>query len=246
MIEINDLCVQFGGVKPIDGLTVTLVSPIVGLIGPNGAGKTTLLNVFSGFVSPMRGSVKVDGANLLSVTAYRRASFGLRRTFQTDQIVEDMTLWENVQTVADQVGNSVSNNDDIACAIDYVGLSHCRGRRGESLTTHERHLAEIAKTLVGKPKLVMMDEPGAGLSNPESEHLKQIILGVPAYCGAQVILIDHDVALIAACCETTLVLDFGKLLAYGPTKHVLELPEVRRAYLGEMPADSDTTTEIAV
>ncbi len=126
MIEIDNLSVQFGGVKPIDGLTVKLTRPIVGLIGPNGAGKTTLLNVLSGFVTPTRGSVKVDGQLLTGVPAHRRASFGLRRTFQTDQIAEDLSLKQNVQAIADQVhyDSHADYEKAVHSAIDFVGLSH--------------------------------------------------------------------------------------------------------------------------
>ena len=131
MIEIEDLSVQFGGVKPIDGLTVKLTRPIVGLIGPNGAGKTTLLNVLSGFVTPSRGHVKVDGQLLTGVPAHRRATFGLRRTFQTDQIAEDLSLKQNVQAIADHVRyDSYADYDKaVLTAIDFVGLSHRLNRR---------------------------------------------------------------------------------------------------------------------
>jgi len=234
MIEIHDLVVQFGGVKPIDGLTVKLTRPIVGLIGPNGAGKTTLLNVFSGFVEPRRGWVKVRGEMITGIPAHQRADMGLRRTFQTDQIAEDLTLLENVQAVADHVRFDSRDEERKAVhgAIDFVGLSHRLNRKGSDLSTEERHLAEIAKALIGNPKLVMLDEPGAGMSETESEHLQKVIKGIPGYCKAQVFLIDHDVELISACCLETMVLDFGKLLALGPTLEVLKNPEVQQAYLG--------------
>ncbi len=234
MIEINDLVVQFGGVKPIDGLTVTLNKPIVGLIGPNGAGKTTLLNVLSGFVEPRRGWVKVNGEMITGVPPHARAAFGLRRTFQTDQIAEDLTLLENVQAIADHAHfeSRDAMHKAVYSAIDFVGLSHRLNRKGDNLSTEERHLAEIAKTLIGSPKLVMLDEPGAGMSETESEHLQKVIKAIPGYCKAQVFLIDHDVDLIAACCHETMVLDFGKLLALGPTLEVLKKPEVQQAYLG--------------
>jgi len=201
MIEIHDLVVQFGGVKPIDGLTVKLTRPIVGLIGPNGAGKTTLLNVFSGFVEPRRGWVKVDGQMITGIPAHQRADMGLRRTFQTDQIAEDLTLLENVQAIADHVRFNSRDDEKKAVhgAIDFVGLSHRINRKGSDLSTEERHLAEIAKALIGNPKLVMLDEPGAGMSESESEHLQKVIKGIPGYCKAQVFLIDHDVELISAC-----------------------------------------------
>jgi branched-chain amino acid transport system ATP-binding protein len=235
MIEINDLTVQFGGVKPIDGLTVTLDKPIVGLIGPNGAGKTTLLNVLSGFVMPKSGSVRVNGQTLTGIAPHRRAMLGLRRTFQTDQIADDLTLWQNVEAVADHAGFTQATDAKaaVAGAIAYVGLTRRTHRRGSDLSTQERHLAEIAKALIGRPGLVMLDEPGAGMSEGESAHLEKVIRGIPAFCGAQVFLIDHDVALISACCEETMVLDFGRLLALGPTASVLQDPQVRRAYLGE-------------
>ena len=227
---------QFGGVKPIDGLTVKLERSIVGLIGPNGAGKTTLLNVISGFVEPTRGTVSMDGTLLTGVAAHRRAALGLRRTFQTDQIADDLSLWENVQAIADHAhfDNAAARKKAIAGAIDFVGLSHRIHRRGSDLSTAERHLAEIAKALIGSPRLVMLDEPGAGMSETESTHLQRVIRGIPGYCKAQVFLIDHDVELIAACCVQTMVLDFGKLLALGPTLDVLKQPQVQRAYLGNM------------
>mgnify|MGYP001488430772 CR=1 FL=1 len=234
MIDIQNVTVQFGGVKPIDGLTVQLTQPIVGLIGPNGAGKTTLLNVLSGFVKPRSGQVLVNGINISELPAHKRADAGLRRTFQTDQIADDLTLWENVAAIADHVRYPSAQNehDDIAGAIEYVGLSHRVDRKGANLSTEERHLTEIAKALIGQPQLVMLDEPGAGMSESESEHLKNVILGIPKFRNAQVFLIDHDVELIAACCSQTMVLDFGKLLALGPTAKVLQDPDVRAAYLG--------------
>ncbi len=234
MIEIRDLSVQFGGVKPIDGLTVTLTRPIVGLIGPNGAGKTTLLNVMSGFVTPTRGQVLVDGQLITGTPAHGRASLGLRRTFQTDQIADDLTLKQNVQAIADHVRlqSRADGEKAVMSAIEFVGLSHRLNRRGSDLSTEERHLAEIAKALIGKPRLVMLDEPGAGMSESETQHLTRVIRDIPAYAKAQVFLIDHDVSLISACCMETMVLDFGRLLALGPTRDVLKDPEVQRAYLG--------------
>jgi len=235
VIEIKDLTVQFGGVRPIDGLSVTLEAPVVGLIGPNGAGKTTLLNVFSGFVTPVSGEVRIDDVNLTHVAPHERPNKGLRRTFQTDQIADDLTLWQNVEAIADHAKFESKKEASAAVerAIDYVGLNHRIHRLGSSLSTAERHLAEIAKTLIGKPKLVMLDEPGAGMSDTESRDLAAVIRGIPEFCGAQVFLIDHDVALIDACCEQTMVLDFGRLLAKGRTAEVLSDPLVRKAYLGE-------------
>ena len=104
---------------------------------------------------------------------------------------------------------------------------------GGELSASDRRMVEIARGMVGAPRLIMMDEPGAGLSEMEAEHLRRVIVGIPAHCGAQVLLVDHDVDLISQTCSATLVLDFGVKIGYGPTEAVLKDPAVRTAYLGE-------------
>ena len=233
MIAIRDLTVQFGAVRPLDGLTAELSASIVGLVGPNGAGKTTLLNVLSGFVRPIAGSIDVDGRPLLPLTPTARVAFGLRRTFQTEQIADDLTAWDNVLALADHVPRGARRADDeVERALRYMGLGAAALRLGAALNLFERRLLEIARSLVGMPRLILMDEPGAGLNEHEAVQLRQRILGIPSAFGAQILLIDHDVDLIAATCEQTLVLDFGKRLALGPTRAALDEPAVRAAYLG--------------
>jgi branched-chain amino acid transport system ATP-binding protein len=233
MIEISDLTVSFGGVRPLDGLDATLRAPIVGLIGPNGAGKTTLLNVLSGFVRPGRGTIMMDGVNLLPLRPAARVRHGLRRTFQQQLVADDLTVWQNVQAIADHVGGSGAKaQDEIARALDFVGLRERRDVAGRALNPFERRLTEIAKTLIGRPCVILMDEPGAGLNERETARLREVIMGIPPALNAQVILIDHDTNLIATTCSETLVLDFGKRLALGPTRAALDDPAVRKAYLG--------------
>lgn len=235
VLSIEGLTVSFDGFKAVDDLNLYVDrNEVHVVIGPNGAGKTTLLNVLSGFVEPKRGWVKVNGQMMTGVPAHKRAEFGLRRTFQTDQIADDLTLLENVQAIADHAKFDThdSMKKAVLGAIDFVGLSHRLHRKGDALSTEERHLAEVAKALIGNPKLVMLDEPGAGMSETESEHLQKVIKGIPGYAKAQVFLIDHDVELISNTCHETMVLDFGKLLALGPTLEVLKKPEVQQAYLG--------------
>ena len=120
----------------------------------------------------------------------------------------------------------------IARALDFVGLSGRAHVKGVDLDAYDRRMVEIARATVGRPRLVMMDEPGAGLSHDESEHLRTVIASIHDYCGAQVLLVDHDVDLISATCSSTLVLDFGSPIAYGPTAEALADPKVRAAYLG--------------
>ena len=234
MIEIDGLHVTFGGVSAVSNLTATLDAPVTGLIGPNGAGKTTLLNVLSGFVRPARGTVKVDGVDILRIAAYRRSAFGIRRTFQTEQVVLNLSIWDNVAAVLDHVPHGAGTREEIiAEALAYVGLQDRSHRMGGELSANDRRMVEIARGIVGEPRLIMMDEPGAGLSETEAEHLRRVIVGIPDHCGAQVLLVDHDVDLISQTCSATLVLDFGVKIAYGRTEEVLKDPAVRTAYLGE-------------
>jgi len=239
MIEIDGLTVRFGGVKGLSALSAVLPEKVTGLVGPNGAGKTTLLNVLSGFVRPAAGSVRVDGEDVLRLPVYRRAGFGIRRTFQNEQVVENLSVSDNVAAVLDNVptgGEPAARL--IRKVLDYVGLTQRAGRLGRELSAHDRRMVEIARATVGTPKLVMMDEPGAGLSQDEATHLRDVILGIPGFCGAQVLLVDHDVDLISATCHATLVLDFGSKLAYGPTAEVLKDPKVQAAYLGVVEEDA--------
>ncbi len=234
MISISNLTVTFGGITPINRLSVDLSDPIVGVVGPNGAGKTTLLNVLSGFVVPRWGSVTVFGHDLLSMPAYRRARWGLRRTFQTEQVVEDLSVWDNVAVMLDSVDMAgLDRAVQVASALEYVGLAGSERRPGQGLNSFERRRVEIARAIVGRPRVILMDEPGAGLSEEEeTAGMQAIILGIPDYCGAMVVLVDHDVSLIAATCTSTAVLDFGSLIAYGPTDAVLRDDKVKAAYLG--------------
>ena len=177
----------------------------------------------------------VDGADLLRIAMNRRAAFGVRRTFQTEQVVENLSVWNNVAAALDNVPTGGrARRDLIAEALDYVGMTRQAERVGASLNASERRLVEIARCILARPRLVMMDEPGAGLSESEAEHLRKVIVGIPGFCGAQVLLVDHDVDLISATCEETLVLDFGSKIAFGRTAEVLKDPKVRAAYLGEV------------
>ena len=206
---------------------------MTGLVGPNGAGKTTLLNVLSGFVAPTTGSVLVDGADALRLAVHKRAAFGIRRTFQNEQVVENLSVEDNIAAVLDNVPtNGQTRRHLIRKALDYVGLTPRARVLGGALNAYDRRMVEIARATVGAPRLIMMDEPGAGLSEEEATHLRQVILGIPNFCGAQVLLVDHDVDLISATCVATLVLDFGSKIAYSPTAEVLKDPKVRAAYLG--------------
>ena len=233
MIEVDGLTVRFGGVVPIDDMTLTLAGGTCGLIGPNGAGKTTFFNVLSGFVKPVAGAVHAFGDDLLAIADYRRARWGLRRTFQTEQAIADLSVFDNVLLVRENTeGGRATQRQDVMDAVAFVGLEPEANRLVGTLGAAQRRLVEVARAVVGSPRLVLLDEPAAGLPDDETEHLGQLIRRIPEEVEASVVLVDHDMSLVSACCATTAVLDFGKLIASGTTADVLRDEHVIRAYLG--------------
>jgi ABC-type branched-subunit amino acid transport system ATPase component len=233
VIAVDDLTVYFGGVTPLNGLTVAFEAPTCGLIGPNGAGKTTFFNVLSGFVRPSKGSVHAFGDDLLSMADYRRTRWGLRRTFQQEQAIEELSVYDNVGLVHEHSkGKRSSRKEDVLAALELVGLDVAPKQRVNTLSARDRRLVEVARAVVGRPRLVLLDEPAAGLPEEETRHMSELIKRIPKSVGALVILVDHDMSLVSACCETTAVLDFGRLIASGPTAEVLRNEEVVNAYLG--------------
>lgn len=233
MIDVKNLTVRFGGVVALNALTLKITDDVVGLIGPNGAGKTTLTNAFSGFVTVASGSISVNGLNLIDMAPHKRSRWGLARSFQKVQIVPDLTVEDHLATVLDAKGaNRPLREGAIARALDYVGISSVRKVPGAGLNPLQRRLTEIAKCLVGAPRVILLDEPGGGLSENEMQELRRIILGIHPEFGAQILLVDHDVELIRDVCASTAVLDFGKLIAYGQTEEVLQDEVVKAAYLG--------------
>ena len=232
MIAINNITVRFGGLVALNAVSAELTAPVAGIIGPNGAGKTTLMNVVSGFARAT-GEVVVDGQDILRLAPHRRAQAGLRRSFQREQIADDLTAFENVLVQTDwSMTAGRAKRAEAAEMLRIVGLSDRADTPGAALSGFERRLVDVARCMVGKPRLVMLDEPAGGMSVEETQRLGDLILQVPQVTGAQVLLIDHDVELIARICTETLVLDFGRRIAFGPTADVLADPKVKAAYLG--------------
>lgn len=233
MITIDNLTVKYGGVVALDHLTLNVADDVMGLIGPNGAGKTTMTNAFSGFAPVTGGEIVVNGTRLLDMPPHKRARWGLSRSFQKVQIVGDLTVQDHLLAVCDAKGIKRKDRGDlIGKVLDFVGIADCCDTFGHTLNPNQKRMTEIAKCLIGSPKIILLDEPGGGLSEAEMQNLRVIITQTKATFGAQIIMVDHDVDLIRDVCSSTAVLDFGKLIAFGSTRDVLQDEAVKTAYLG--------------
>jgi branched-chain amino acid transport system ATP-binding protein len=233
MIRLEEVTIRFGGLVALDAVSAAFTAPVAGIIGPNGAGKTTVMNIVSGFLTATSGRVQVDGEDFLRLAPHRRAQRGLRRSFQKEQIADDLTVLENVLVQTDwSLTGAAAKRAEAMAMLDAVGLADRAQKPGGALTGFERRLTDVARCLVGKPRLVMFDEPAGGLAVDETGTLGDLILRIHGLTGAQTLVIDHDVELITRICAETLVLDFGRRIAFGPTADVLADPKVKAAYLG--------------
>src|ERR1700747_387909 len=181
MIEVNGLTGPYGGVTSLDAMSLKFEEGTCGLIGPNGAGKTTFFNVLSGFVRPAAGTVRAFGVDMLSMAHFRRARWGVRRTFQTEQAIEELSVFDNVAMVHEhsKLGASARKRD-VLDAIGFVGLDAVApDTQVRTLTAGQRRLVEVARAVVGRPRLVLLDEPAAGLPDEETRHLAEVIRRIP-------------------------------------------------------------------
>jgi branched-chain amino acid transport system ATP-binding protein len=220
------------------------------LIGPNGAGKTTFIDAVCGFV-PAGGSVRFDGQPVDHRPAHERARLGLRRTFQTTELFEDLTIRENLIVPAraqasggyEPSGNFFSV-EEILRLLDLQDKAECLPRE---LSTGEAKLAGLARALRGEPRLLLLDEPAAGLDSQESRKLGRRLLSL-LDLGISMVLVDHDLELVMGVCDEVVVLDRGQLLASGPPETVRRDPAVRIAYIGgadDQAASASEAKEVA-
>ena len=245
-LELNGLCVAYGGLRAVDDVTMRVpCEGITGLIGPNGAGKTTLLDAVTGFAPITGGSVRFGGRDITRTRAHRRALGNLTRTFQSLELFEDMTVADNVRVTAEsgQWWKSLTevilrwrakDSDDIARALDLLGLDAVADRLPSTLSQADRKSVALARAIVARPALLMLDEPAAGLDRLETEELGDRLRQVAA-SGPGLLLVDHDMALVLTVCDYVHVLDAGRLIASGTPAEIRGNPDVLRSYLGEDP-----------
>jgi sulfate-transporting ATPase len=203
----------------------------VGLIGPNGAGKTSAIDAITGFAAA-EGSVTLDGRRIDSLKAHRRVRSGLARTFQSLELYDDLSVEENVGAAA--VGaKGEGRRGAVQRALDLVGIGDLRDREAGSLSQGERQLVSIARACATDPRVLLLDEPAAGLDTTESKWLGERIRNIST-TGTGVLLVDHDVALVLGICDYIYVLDFGSVIAEGDAASIRSDPTVAAAYLGTM------------
>jgi branched-chain amino acid transport system ATP-binding protein len=234
-LSTEKLTVRFGGLLAISSVSVTLISgEIVGLIGPNGAGKTTFVNCLTGFQAPTEGRILFDGQDTAGWDAPRYRSAGVSRTFQAGRLFKDMTVLENVEVVG--VGLGLSRREAQAAGLqmlNWLGMEHTAPLSAGTLPYTDERRVGIARALMMRPAFILLDEPAAGMSEPECEELMRVVKEMPATFGCGVLLIEHNMSVVMGVCDRIHVLDGGKTLASGRPEDVAKDPAVLTAYLGE-------------
>ena len=242
LLEVADLRVTHGGLTALDDLSLSVPSDtVVGLIGPNGAGKTTCIDALTGFTTPTAGHIVFDGETIDGLPPHQRARRGLVRTFQSLELFDDLTVRENLlvgagvptwrSTMADLFRVSRARQHTVDEVVDWLGLGDLASARPTGLSNGQRHLVALGRCLAARPKLVLLDEPAAGLDPSETEALGSIVGRIPTL-GTSVLLVDHDMALVFGVCDIVHVLDVGRVIASGTPSEVRANPAVIAAYLG--------------
>ena len=248
LLKVKGLTKRFGGLAANNEIDLEVpVGSLFAVIGPNGAGKTTFFSMISGFLPSTAGSIAFDGHDVTRVRQDQIAAMGLVRTFQLVQLFKGMSVIENVE-----VGCHLATRGGIAASLlrpawfrkqeievrerahellDFVGLGGQAEQDAEILPYGQQRLLEVARALASKPKLLLLDEPAAGLNTQETEGLATIIQKINAQ-GTTVLLIEHDVGLVTRIAHRIAVLDFGKKIAEGTPDEIKAHPEVIAAYLG--------------
>jgi branched-chain amino acid transport system ATP-binding protein len=250
LLSVRNLHVSFGGVRVLQGVDLD-VDPleIRGLIGPNGAGKTTLLNAICGMYRPQEGSIRVDGESVLDRKPSDIAQLGLGRTFQTSQLFRGMTVLENLmtglhrQTVTGFVSaglclgrarqEEVRTEEEARRALHFVGMSDFADRPATALSFGQQRVIEIARTLIGDPKIVLLDEPAVGLSISRLSELDALLRRIRDQKGVTLILIEHVIRLVMDVCDRVTVMTSGRVIADGEPHAVRNDQAVIEAYLGK-------------
>jgi len=240
-LKLVNLQKHFGGLKAVDGIDLEVQAGTVhALIGPNGSGKTTSLNVVNGIYRPTAGTIMLDGVDVTHMKPHDRAALGMGRTFQNIRLFPTMTALENVMVGAQRDNNPIEAGHHslmkrAMSALEFVGIPNRAHMIVRNLPYGHQRLVEIARAVAGHPKLLLLDEPGAGLNQTEKLELVALLKRLRGGHGLTIFLIDHDMGIVEKVSDKITVLNFGKKIAEGSPQDVLRHPDVIAAYLGEGP-----------
>ncbi len=248
-LAVSDLVVRFGGLSAVDHVSLDVPpSAIVGLIGPNGSGKTTTLDAISGTVAPERGSVRVDGEEIGDLLAEERRSLGVVRSFQDCRLYPDLSV-EEVLMVCEDAARTVSvvgttlglpwsrrserrKRQNVDRVIDAFGLGRFRHHRTAEVSTGTRRVVDLASIVLAEPRLLLLDEPTAGIAQREAEAFVPLLQRLHEVADCTILLVEHDVPLVFALCSQVVVMEAGAVVSTGTPDEVSRDPRALAAYLG--------------
>jgi ABC-type branched-subunit amino acid transport system ATPase component len=250
LLAIKNVTKRFGGLTAVDELNVDVQrGGVHGLIGPNGSGKSTILNLISGIYRPTSGSITLGGTEVTRLMPHERSRVGIGRTFQNIRLFPTLTVLQNVVLgrVAMQRGSLlgiVFNSRLVRAEVEearwraiealrFMGIENCANEHPKNLPYGHQRLVEIARVLASEAKLMLLDEPAAGLNSSEKKELGQILTRICDTFGATMLLVEHDMRLLMSVSQAVSVINFGRLVTTGRTAEVQANPEVIKAYLGE-------------
>ena len=250
LLEVKNLGISFGGLRAVNAFDIVIEKgQLYGLIGPNGAGKTTIFNLLTGVYKPDEGSIILDDVNLTGKKTIDICKAGIARTFQNIRLFGDMSVLDNVKVglhnhhpystlegilrLPRYYKVEKEMNDEAMELLKVFGVEGFADYKAENLPYGQQRKLEIARAMATKPKLLLLDEPAAGMNPNETKELMDTIRFVREHFDMTILLIEHDMKLVSGICEKLTVLNFGEVLAQGNTQEVLNNPEVITAYLGE-------------
>ena len=234
MLKLKNISVQFGGIKALTNVSFEVEkNTLFSIIGPNGAGKTTLLNIISGRYMPSSGELYYESKNLTQVHSNKRASLGIGRTFQNLALLKNNFLSGSIYWLFGGQKEEVSNRKEAEKILDFLEISDIRTSIAGTLSYGLRKRVELARAIAINPKIILLDEPMAGMNQEEKEDMARFIIDLNREWKITIIMIEHDMGVVMDISKKIIVLDFGEKIAEGSPEEIIKNKRVQQAYLGE-------------